>query len=236
MEPSDDRLLAVLDAACRFDGPVRLVRPKGTDSEPGLIDGSSGANAGLLTRVLGSLLEEVPRAPNQARRVQLTGEGIRCLLVPRSPEERAARARLAPPFYRERVLRVWKQIAEPAEAELVRRCVGELYGDLVQPRAAGPAPVSDATTFKRSVARELVANWSRAEHPEAKSGLARVMIALGLQAIGGAGDQVVFNGRAHLSEDGLFPGDPAVIVEPGWMISDDGGELLLQKAKVKPFP
>lgn len=228
-----DRLVGVLDAASRVDGPARLIEAKVAKAEPALLPHAKGSNAELLANALGHLLVETPRAPNQPRRVVLTPDGIRFLVKHRTPNEREAIARRAAPFYRERLLRTWRSLASPSELDLVRKAVEELYGDLLELRSGDR--LSEVSQVRRDMARELVVSWSRATEAAARAGLARAMVALGLREVGSVGDRIRFSGRVHRAEESLFPGDPAVVVETGWSILDEAGELLLHKATVAPL-
>lgn len=223
-------MLAVLDTVCRADGPVRLFPSRSGSGEPGLLSARSRGARALLNELLGTLLVEVPRASNQPRRVVPTPAGIRFLVRHHAPVDRARGVREASPLYRERLLRAWKAIASPAELELLRATVSELYGDLLQSRT------DDARAFERARAKELVLSWSRAEDAAVRRGLARAMESLGLRAIGAVGDHVTFSGRLHRSAESLFPGDPVEIVLPGWVAPAPSGDSILQKAHVKPLP
>jgi len=220
-------ILDVLAIASRVDGPVRLFVPRGngTSDEPGLFDRREPPQD-LIDQTLGSLLEEEPRASNQPRRVRLTEAGIRFLVRHHAPARRATLVKEASPLYQDRLLRVWKSMASPAEADLLRACVADLYGDLLDSRE------SNDGAFELTKAKELVLSWNRAEDPEVRSGLARAMIALGLRPIGEVGEAVEFTGRLHVSDESLFSGDPAEIVAPGWIVADPQGDRILQKAQV----
>ncbi|MBX2804196.1 MAG: hypothetical protein KTR31_41430 [Myxococcales bacterium] len=221
-------LLNLLDRASRVDGSARLFSSRaGTE---GLFASGRAADADLLDQLLGGLVRELPRARNQPRRVVLTEEGIRFLVRHSSAEQRAGRVRSASPLYQHRILRAWKQVASPAEETVLTECVQELYGDLLDVGA------DDASSYERDRAMELVLSWSREVDREVKRGLARAMTSLGLKQLGEHGERVTFSGRRHTSEHSLFPGDPVEIVEPGWVLTGDGGETLLQKASVQPVP
>lgn len=223
----DVTLLSVLDHASRIDGPVRLFVPRSGVDEPGLLDRRDEAQEALVDQLVGSLLEETPRASNQPRRVVLTEAGIRFLVRHRMPKDRAMLVKQASPLYQDRLLRMWKSVATPSEADLVKQCVADLYGDLLDSQP------SDNGAFEMAKAKELVLSWNRAEDPDVRAGLARAMVALGLRPIGEVGDEVSFSGRLHVSDDSLFKGDPAEIVAPGWVVADATGDRILQKAQVK---
>lgn len=221
-----DPLLALLVRVTRFDGAARVVGGRGVD---GLFASGRSGSDPLLDEALGTLLEELPRAANQPRRVVLTDQGVEFIVRHHAPAERSELVRRAGPAHRERLLRAWGALASPGEHDLLRECLAELYGDFVTAPAAG---LSDAATFKRAMAKELVISFDRAEHPEARRGLARVLTALGLRAIGAIGEHGRFDGRIHRSSEPLFKDDPVEVVEIGWALADEGGEILLQKAQV----
>ncbi|MEN0068339.1 MAG: hypothetical protein AAGA48_39835 [Myxococcota bacterium] len=220
-------LLSVLDAASRVDGPVRLYLSRSGVDEPGLINRRDEAQDALVDQLVGSLLEEVPRASNQPRRVVLTEAGIRFLVRHRPPAERAALVESASPLYQDRLLRTWKSVASPNEASLLQACAAKLYGDLLE------ASRGSEGAFEMTKAKELVLSWNRADDASVRAGLARAMIALGLRPIGEVGETVAFSGRLHVSDESLFSGDPAEVMAPGWVVADASGDRILQKAKVK---
>ena len=221
-------LLSVLDDAAKVDGPVRLFASRQEGGESGLFRQRHRRAVELLDQLLGTLLEEIPRAGNQPRRAILTAEGVRFLMRHQKKDDRAALVRGASALYRDRLIRAWKEVASPSEQELIQTCVKELYGDLLDQ--------GDARAFERTRAKELVLSWTRAEEPEVRDGLARAMTSLGLQQIGAAGDHVSFSGRFHISDESLFPGDPVEIVAPGWAVPGPSGDTILQKALVQPLP
>jgi hypothetical protein len=226
-----DPLIGVLDRAARVDGPVRLLASRARPTEPALLPHARGENAALLDELLGTLLEELPRPRNQPRRVVLTATGVRFVVEHRPPEQRVGLVRIAAPFYRDRLLRAWKSVASPSELQLVRAAVSEVYGDLFELRSTEPG--SDPAALRRAMARELVTSWRRADHPDVRRALAQVMVRFGLRSVGVAGEPVVFSGRDHTSDAALFPGDPAVVVEPGWAFAEGGEIELLAKVTVR---
>lgn len=220
-------LLSLLVLASSVDGPVRLFIQRTVTTEPGLLNRRDESHEALLDQVLGSLLEEVPRASNQPRRVMLTETGIRFLVRHHPPAERSGLVKQASALYQDRLLRVWKSVASPGEAELLARCVADLYGDLLGDQG------SNDGAFELTKAKELVLSWNRADDPEVRAGLGRAMMALGLRPIGEVGESVAFSGRFHVSDESLFKGDPAEVVAPGWAVTDASGDRILQKAHVK---
>ncbi|QGJ71720.1 Hypothetical protein PBC10988_34270 [Planctomycetales bacterium 10988] len=87
--------------------------------------------------------------------------------------------------------------------------------------------------FYRDVSEQLVFAWQDTENPETKKSLEGVFFNLGIQPIGQPGKQVSFNGREHYTEDDLFRGEPAVIVESGWRLEDQTNRYLIARAKVQ---
>ncbi len=221
------RIRALLARTAEIDGPARLFEPRSGVDEPGLLDRRDPRQAALLDQLLGSLLEETPRASNQPRRVILTERGVRFLVRHHPPAERPALVERASALYQERLLRAWRALASSGEAELLQRSVGRLYGDLFDSREGKDA------AFELTKAKELVLSWNRADDPEVRAGLARAMMALGLRPIGEVGEPVAFSGRLHVSGESLFKGDPAEVVAPGWLVADASGDRILQKAQVK---
>jgi len=218
----------VLATASQIDGPIRLFVPRGNglSDETGLFDRKEPPQD-LMDQTLGSLLEEVARATNQPRRVLLTEAGLRFLIRHHAPTERAALVKAASPLYQDRLLRMWKSVASSGEAEVLRACVADLYGDLLDTQG------SNGDAFEVAKAKELVLSWNRVEDPDVRAGLARAMVALGLRPIGEIGEAVEFTGRLHISGESLFPGDPAEIEAPGWVVAAPTGDRIVQKAQVK---
>jgi len=56
----------------------------------------------------------------------------------------------------------------------------------------------------------------------------------GIKRVGEKGESVSFVGRLHKGPPGLFPGDSAIIIRPGWLIMDEKGEYMLSKAEAMP--
>lgn len=220
-------MLSLLVLAVRVDGPVRLFVPRSGVSEPGLVDRRDEGHQTVLDQLLGSLLEETPRASNQPRRVLVTETGLRFLVRHHTPSERADLVKQASALYQDRLLRTWKALASSREADLVRRSVADLYGDLLDSQGV------ENDAFELAKAKELVLSWNRADDPEVRDGLGRAMMALGLRPIGAVGESVAFSGRLHVSDESLFKGDLAEIVSPGWQVADASGDRILQKAQVK---
>lgn len=97
-----------------------------------------------------------------------------------------------------------------------------------------PVPVDDADRdFQAEMAQELVFAWQDAD-AEARVALARVMTNLGLTRLGEVGEHVAFDGRRYTTQgEPLFPGDLAVIEEPGWQLERGGHARTLVRAAVR---
>ncbi len=170
-------------------------------------------------------MEEVTGGP--VRQIVLTDDGVRFLVRHLRPDQRPHAVRRASALYQPAMLRAWKEVASPAERDVVQTAADELYGDLV-----GGAP--DTTgEFERIRAEELVLSWSRESDPDVRRGLARAMMSLGLRPLGEVDEVVSFDARHHVCDESLFPGDPARIVAPGWQLLTTEGVTLLQKAVVE---
>lgn len=94
-------------------------------------------------------------------------------------------------------------------------------------------PVDDQDeAYERSVNGFLVAEW-RAASGATRVALERVLMNLGAVRAGEPGEVVPFNGIWQHTEDDLEPGEPAVVVEPGWRIERRSKRYLLSKAVVR---
>jgi hypothetical protein len=180
-------------------------------------------------------LEDEPRAANQPRQVRLTAAGAEELLARTPREERCALVWSASLLYQRLLLQRWRSLLQTSgwteDQPEWERCAQRLAEDFLSPEPKEDGALAD---FRRSLAHELAISWKHAQSPEAREGIARAMLGAGLRPIGVAGEQVTFAGRLHVATEPMFPGDPAFIVEPGWMIHDGNGEYLLEKALVAP--
>ncbi len=219
--------------AARCDGPARLTesatRPTGKALFP--VTGAAPAIAEAVPR----WLQDEPRAANQPRHVRLTAAGAEELLARTPPMERCALVLSASPLYQRLLLHRWLSLLQThgwtGDRPEWERCAERLAADFISPEPKTDAADAD---FWRCLAHELAISWKHAQSPEARDGIARAMLGAGLRPIGSAGEQVAFAGRLHVATEPMFPGDPAFIVEPGWMIHDGSGEYLLEKALVAP--
>lgn len=232
--PAEAKIQSVLLQVAQADGPLRLFQPRGGAKGSGLLRSIRGPAARLVAKLTLDCLVEVPRTPGLPRLLRLSAQGVRTLVQCTPPAKRTALARLVSPLYRDRVLRAWKELAQPAELVDFHACCAEFYGDLLgAPPASATASSPEAAAFKRALAKELVLSWERTQEPEARRGITRAMLSLGLREIGRPGERTPFTGRLHVSEDTLFQGDPVEIIDPGWTVTDQLGEFLLRKAHVK---
>jgi hypothetical protein len=178
-------------------------------------------------------LKEEPRTSNQPKFVRLTAAGAEELLQRTEPERRAEVVLTASPLYQKLLYQRWGALIErlgwERDRELRRDCGVRLTAEFETPEGDG----ADAG-FLRGLAHELTLSWKREKNPEAREGIARAMRGAGLRQLGTAGEQVTFAGSYHICTDPIFPGDPAFVLEPGWMIHDGTGEYLLEKALVAP--
>lgn len=86
--------------------------------------------------------------------------------------------------------------------------------------------------YERTVNGFLVHEWLNAS-PACRTALDRVIRNLGGVQAGTEGEVVPFNGAWQHTTDELDPGDPAVIVQPGWRIERRSKRYLLSKAIVR---
>ena len=91
-------------------------------------------------------------------------------------------------------------------------------------------------TFRRQMARRLVSAWIDGwdeKKTEARQLLeTAIWNVTGFRQIGEAGQQVTFDGALHEGPAGLFPGDQARVVRPGWALEDEDREIIIAKAVV----
>jgi hypothetical protein len=179
-------------------------------------------------------LKEEPRiSTNQPRFVRLTEAGADELLLGTDPERRSAMVLSVSPLYQKVLFLRWGALIDrhgwESDREPRQRCGAQLTAEF-----CAPEPDASSADFLRGMAHELTISWKREKNPEAREGIARAMRGAGLRQLGTAGEQVTFAGRYHACTAPMFPGDPAFILEPGWMIHDGTGEYLLEKAIVAP--
>lgn len=233
MSHAQSLVFQALLRAARCDGPARLiesaVRPNGFGLFP-----ASGASEAIAAAVPHWLREE-PRLANQPRQVRLTEAGAEVLLERTPPGERCALVWSASALYQRMLLNRWRSLqgrhGSGEELAEWQRCAERLSEDF---RVPGQEENGRHTELQRHLAQELVLSWKHARNLEVREGIARAMRGAGLRPIGVPGEQVVFVGRLHGSAEPLFPGDAAVVIEPGWMIQDGSGDYLLEKALVAP--
>lgn len=133
----------------------------------------------------------------------------------------------------ERIASLRRQLAaEGASSEpVVEKAVVE--------KPVGPAPSTPGDhSFRRSVAVQLVASWRATfspDRPEIREFIeSAIWNVRGMKVIGEPGEAVDFDGRLHEGPAGLFTGNPAKIVRPGWLIEEGGdAEFVVQKAHVE---
>ena len=87
--------------------------------------------------------------------------------------------------------------------------------------------------FQRDQCEQMVIAWEDAEGKEAKQALENVMHNLGLEAIGERDQVVPFDGRTHNADDPVEAGQPVVVIDPGWRLSNSRGVYLISKTRVK---
>lgn len=102
-----------------------------------------------------------------------------------------------------------------------------------QPGVRPTATTEEELDFQRDQCEDLIFAWQDATDPEVRAALEPVMFNAGLEMVGEAGETVEFDGRQHLAQDSLEPGDRAVVCEPGWRLVNSRGNYLIVRASVK---
>ncbi|MCZ2342388.1 MAG: hypothetical protein LC104_11415 [Bacteroidales bacterium] len=106
------------------------------------------------------------------------------------------------------------------------------------PKVSVSDPKTDGDfAFRRDVARQLASAWLatwKLDRPDVRDFLEPAMDNVPeLGMIGEVGETVTFSGRLHEGEAGLFPGDKAQIVRPGWILREgEDAEHVVLKAFV----
>jgi hypothetical protein len=90
-----------------------------------------------------------------------------------------------------------------------------------------------AIEFQRSLSQELVFAWQDTTSPEARACLERALFNVNVRKMGEPGDQVIFDGSVHRTEDDLIPGEPAEVTEPGWQFVNKRGTFLIAPTRVR---
>jgi hypothetical protein len=105
-----------------------------------------------------------------------------------------------------------------------------------KPEALGMGHTDHAEAHRR-LAREAVVAWENIADPAAREWVESALFNAGVEPIGAAGEHTEFVGRLHdCGEPGAFSGKPVQVVQPGWLLREDGGEYLLAKAQVRLAP
>lgn len=131
-------------------------------------------------------------------------------------------------------------IAPAATAASVTAAVSDSaqQSESAVPRVSISDPKTDGDfAFRRDVARQLAGSWLatwKPDRPEVRDFLEPAMANVqGLEMIGEVEETVTFNGSRHEGDAGLFPGDPARIVRPGWSLREgEDAEHIVLKAFV----
>ncbi len=166
---------------------------------------------------------------------------------PRHGQFRAERLAATPPdldLYLSRVRTELLPVLDKLEAvgTSVGAVAGALFPELSQVSPAPgrrPPPPSEPSDeaerdFHREVSVQLVFAWEDAEgEPATREALADVMFNMGLRRLGESGMAVSFEGLKHETEEDLLPGDPAVVVEPGWELLRGTRSRVVGRAKVR---
>lgn len=111
----------------------------------------------------------------------------------------------------------------------------------IGPKISVSDPITDGDyAYRRDVARQLAGSWQatwQPDRPEIRDFLESAMWNVhGFQMIGAEGDTVTFEGRLHEGEAGLFTGDKAQVVRPGWVLNEgEDAEHVVLKAFVSPM-
>ena len=146
---------------------------------------------------------------------------------------------------RQRIEAMQRELAaEGAEDDIpiTRRPVAPT--DVAPPRfKPTPRPLAFPTDdgdidFRRNVARRLVSAWVDAwdaNNPKARDFLdSAIWNVTGFRLIGETGQTVEFDGQYHEGGPGLFSGDSARVVRPGWVLDEgDDREYVVLKAFVE---
>lgn len=144
----------------------------------------------------------------------------------------------------EAAIKRWLELSgvrkEERIASLKRQLAAEgASSEPVVEKPVGPAPTTPGDhSFRRSVAVQLVASWRATfspDRPEIREFIeSAIWNVRGMKVIGEPGEAVEFDGRLHEGPAGLFTGNPAKIVRPGWLIEEGGdAEFVVQKAHVE---
>ena len=95
-------------------------------------------------------------------------------------------------------------------------------------------PTSDAEfDFRRNVGRELVLAWRDAEKPEVRDSIERVLMNVGIEAVGTPGEMVTYDGLSHRAEGNAKVGQSVEIIRPGWKLVNSRGSFLISHAIVR---
>ena len=95
-------------------------------------------------------------------------------------------------------------------------------------------PSLDASLdFQRDLSEELVYAWQDSSSDEVHMQLERVLVNVGLEKVGSAGQRVGFDGTLHVANDAVLPDEEVEIILPGWRLTSARGKYLIARARVK---
>ena len=156
-----------------------------------------------------------------------------------------------------RALARWLEVAERRRQDRIEALTAELLAEGGEvptnpgPRPTGtavpgrpaddlppfPAPATEADgEFRRDVARRLATVWQQQLRLEKAEGARAMEVLLaglpGVERVGAAGDEVVFDPLRHEARRDVSAGDAVRVTRPGWVLHEDQGPHLLLKAVV----
>ncbi|MEN0061720.1 MAG: hypothetical protein AAGA48_06185 [Myxococcota bacterium] len=174
----------------------------------------------------------LPRSVRQTLFNRLRSEpGI--WLWPGTARHRAPRLATRPPNPEPYVRTLRAQYRKVRErltnAGLEETAIVEAVLGIAPPRpatAASPPP-------EPAVLHELAFAWADAPNASVRAPLERVLVNIGAERLGEPNETVRFDGRFHDTEDDLFPDEPALVVEPGWVHGTAQRRVVIVKARVR---
>ena len=123
----------------------------------------------------------------------------------------------------------------------ITRPQSEVFSTAEPHKGMRSLPKSDRTTpksdgdidFQMQLCRELVFAWQDESDPQIRSALEPAMLNSGLEPVGEVGETVFFDNRDHRSDSNVMPGQAAVVIERGWMLTSPRGTRLISPIQVE---
>lgn len=227
-----EELAGLLGRVAREKCSIRLLKPartSDTKTRGWLFPSSKGKYGQLIKELVGPMLEIVQARP---KLVELTGLGIETLVRNTPQNERPALVEQASERYRADILRSWQKFATRGEEELLQAAIRDSFGEWF-PRSE-QSQKSELDNFRELFVQEVADSWQAARTADARNRLAHLLKILGAEQMGKPNETVVFTGLQHTPLGPLFKGDPAKVVQPGWLFPKQPSPLLLVKAEVEP--